>query len=114
MRSLWGLLRRRSLRERYFFFFLVYLDLPSFFYFRFVQSEKRTQVLPHMPPERRKFVHDVSFLLWSGGLEHDPDGNETARECVPHGYTNGRPRTVQKVPLLLYFTQSLINIIIPI
>lgn len=26
---------------------------------RFVVSEKRTNVLPHMPPDRRKFVHDV-------------------------------------------------------
>lgn len=26
---------------------------------RFVTSQKKTQVLPHMPPERRKFVHDV-------------------------------------------------------
>ncbi|KAH7924930.1 hypothetical protein BV22DRAFT_1195572 [Leucogyrophana mollusca] len=28
----------------------------------FVASEKRTQVLPHMPPERRKFVHDLASL----------------------------------------------------
>nr|GAT42730.1 predicted protein [Mycena chlorophos] len=26
----------------------------------FVNSDKKTQVLPHMPPERRKFVHDVA------------------------------------------------------
>lgn len=26
----------------------------------FVTSPKRTQVLPHMPPERRKFVHDLA------------------------------------------------------
>ncbi|KAJ7484752.1 hypothetical protein FB451DRAFT_91960 [Mycena latifolia] len=28
----------------------------------FVASEKKTQVLPHMPPERRKFVHDVAVV----------------------------------------------------
>ncbi|PPQ78281.1 hypothetical protein CVT25_011740 [Psilocybe cyanescens] len=28
----------------------------------FVTSEKRTQVLPHMPPERRKFVHDLASV----------------------------------------------------
>ncbi|KAJ7057853.1 hypothetical protein C8F01DRAFT_325430 [Mycena amicta] len=28
----------------------------------FVASEKKTQVLPHMPPERRKFVHDVASV----------------------------------------------------
>ncbi|KAJ7096711.1 hypothetical protein B0H15DRAFT_54387 [Mycena belliarum] len=28
----------------------------------FVTSEKKTQVLPHMPPERRKFVHDVASV----------------------------------------------------
>jgi hypothetical protein len=26
---------------------------------RFVGSDRKTQVLPHMPLERRKFVHDV-------------------------------------------------------
>lgn len=30
---------------------------------RFVKSERKTQVLPHMPPEKRKFVHDVSVPL---------------------------------------------------
>jgi len=30
-------------------------------WFSFVTSSKRSQVLPHMPPERRKFVHDVRF-----------------------------------------------------
>ena len=29
---------------------------------RFIASDKKTQVLPHMPPERRKFVHDVRTL----------------------------------------------------
>ncbi|KAJ7293231.1 hypothetical protein C8J57DRAFT_1161770 [Mycena rebaudengoi] len=28
----------------------------------FVSGEKKTQVLPHMPPERRKFVHDVATV----------------------------------------------------
>ncbi|KAF9525445.1 hypothetical protein CPB83DRAFT_859575 [Crepidotus variabilis] len=28
----------------------------------FVQSDKRTQVLPHMPLERRKFVHDLASV----------------------------------------------------
>ncbi|KAG5648925.1 hypothetical protein DXG03_000274 [Asterophora parasitica] len=28
----------------------------------FVNSEKKTQVLPHMPPERRKFVHDLAAI----------------------------------------------------
>lgn len=36
--------------------FFIFIDFP-----RFVNSDKKTQVLPHMPPERRKFVHDVSF-----------------------------------------------------
>lgn len=37
----------------------------------FVSSPKRTQVLPHMPPERRKFVHDVSdhFIVFDKRLE---------------------------------------------
>lgn len=39
------------------------------FFRRFVQSEKRTQVLPHMPPERRKFVHDVSSLSFNPKLK---------------------------------------------
>ena len=30
----------------------------------FVTSDKRIKVLPHMPPEKRKFVHDVSLLSW--------------------------------------------------
>jgi transcriptional repressor NF-X1 len=29
----------------------------------FVAGQKKTQVLPHMPPERRKFVQDVSSLV---------------------------------------------------
>ena len=40
-------------------------NIPSicaFYLFRFVNSDKKNQVLPHMPPERRKFVHDVGFL----------------------------------------------------
>ncbi|KAF5383199.1 hypothetical protein D9615_004931 [Tricholomella constricta] len=28
----------------------------------FVTSQKKTQVLPHMPPERRKFVHDLAAV----------------------------------------------------
>ncbi|KAH0834956.1 hypothetical protein J3R83DRAFT_10664 [Lanmaoa asiatica] len=28
----------------------------------FVTSDRRTQVLPHMPPERRKFVHDLASV----------------------------------------------------
>ncbi|KAG2352299.1 hypothetical protein BDR07DRAFT_884739 [Suillus spraguei] len=28
----------------------------------FITSDKRTQVLPHMPPERRKFVHDLASI----------------------------------------------------
>ncbi len=32
----------------------------------FIASQKKVQVLPHMPPDRRKFVHDVSdCLFWS-------------------------------------------------
>ncbi|KAJ7151128.1 hypothetical protein C8R46DRAFT_1166638 [Mycena filopes] len=34
----------------------------------FVASEKKMQVLPHMPLERRKFVHDVRFLFHLGLL----------------------------------------------
>jgi len=30
--------------------------------FSFISSGKRTQVLPHMPPDRRKFVHDLAAL----------------------------------------------------
>jgi hypothetical protein len=37
----------------------------------FVTSAKKTQVLPHMPIERRKFVHDVSFFLPSILLIND-------------------------------------------
>jgi transcriptional repressor NF-X1 len=29
---------------------------------RFIIAEKKTQVLPHMPTDRRKFVHDVSYI----------------------------------------------------
>lgn len=29
----------------------------------FVSSQKKSQVLPHMPPDRRKFVHDVRYIL---------------------------------------------------
>lgn len=28
----------------------------------FITSSKKTQVLPHMPPDRRKFVQDVGVL----------------------------------------------------
>ncbi|KAL1737867.1 hypothetical protein HDZ31DRAFT_70684, partial [Schizophyllum fasciatum] len=28
----------------------------------FISSDKKTQVLPHMPPERRKFVHDLAAV----------------------------------------------------
>ncbi|KAL1690222.1 hypothetical protein GGG16DRAFT_56132 [Schizophyllum commune] len=28
----------------------------------FIASDKKTQVLPHMPPERRKFVHDLAAV----------------------------------------------------
>lgn len=31
----------------------------------FVGSEKKTQVLPHMPMEKRKFVYEVSFVFLS-------------------------------------------------
>jgi hypothetical protein len=30
---------------------------------RFITSGKRTQVLPHMPLDRRKFVHDVRYYF---------------------------------------------------
>jgi len=33
--------------------------LLLYFISSFISSEKRTNVLPHMPPDRRKFVHDV-------------------------------------------------------
>ena len=32
----------------------------------FVGSSKKTQMLPHMSPDRRKFVHDVSGFCFSG------------------------------------------------
>ena len=32
------------------------------FFFSFIFSEKKTQVLPHMPPDRRKFVHDLAAV----------------------------------------------------
>ncbi|KAG5351153.1 hypothetical protein C0989_007698 [Termitomyces sp. Mn162] len=31
-------------------------------FYDFVTSQKKTQVLPHMPPERRKFVHDLAAV----------------------------------------------------
>lgn len=40
--------------------------MPMVFFFlrhSFVASERKTQVLPHMPPDRRKFVHDVRSPL---------------------------------------------------
>ena len=29
----------------------------------FVNSDKKSQILPHMPESRRKFVHDVSLVI---------------------------------------------------
>lgn len=54
------LLRRRLQSELFFLDSNLKLDSDEF---RFVTSGKRTQVLPHMPPDRRKFVHDVRYKL---------------------------------------------------
>ena len=52
------------------------------FFSRFITSEKRTNVLPHMPPDRRKFVHDVCipnpFSFFITILLFSP----VARKCV--------------------------------
>ncbi|KAF5324354.1 hypothetical protein D9619_011331 [Psilocybe cf. subviscida] len=40
----------------------------------FFTSEKRTQVLPHMPPDRRKFVHDlaVAYRMDAQMVDQEP------------------------------------------
>lgn len=40
-----------------------YMYSSTYLFSRFIKSDRKTQVLPHMPPERRQFVHDVSFVL---------------------------------------------------
>ncbi|KAJ6626812.1 hypothetical protein B0H10DRAFT_1996688 [Mycena sp. CBHHK59/15] len=40
----------------------VWADDVRAFAAEFVASEKKMQVLPHMPPERRKFLHDVAAV----------------------------------------------------
>lgn len=40
-------------------------EYSQFTFNSFVASEKKTQVLPHMPMERRKFVYEVSFVSLS-------------------------------------------------
>lgn len=54
----------------------------------FITSDRRTQVLPHMPPERRKFVHDVRPLLssffypsWLSRSEWTHSG-DSSRRCT--------------------------------
>lgn len=32
--------------------------------YRFIASDKKTQILPAMPPDRRKFVHDVCLPIF--------------------------------------------------
>ncbi|KAJ8095036.1 FKBP12-associated protein [Marasmius tenuissimus] len=39
-----------------------FLGLVETAFTEFVNSPKRTQVLPHMPPDRRKFVHDLAHV----------------------------------------------------
>jgi transcriptional repressor NF-X1 len=39
-----------------------FLGLVEKSFAEFVESEKKTQVLPHMPMERRKFVHDLAMV----------------------------------------------------
>ncbi|EGO03328.1 hypothetical protein SERLA73DRAFT_46818, partial [Serpula lacrymans var. lacrymans S7.3] len=39
-----------------------FLTLVENTFSTFIMSEKKTQVLPHMPPERRSFVHNLAML----------------------------------------------------
>ncbi|ESK87323.1 shuttle craft like transcriptional regulator [Moniliophthora roreri MCA 2997] len=39
-----------------------FLGLVESAFAEFISSPKRSQVLPHMPPERRKFVHDLAHV----------------------------------------------------
>ncbi|KAF8805762.1 hypothetical protein BYT27DRAFT_7036688, partial [Phlegmacium glaucopus] len=39
-----------------------FLSLVERTFADFITSEKRTNVLPHMPPDRRKFVHDLASV----------------------------------------------------
>ena len=50
----------KSFAEYVFLYFPERPDLELFS--SFVTSEKKSQILPHMPPTRRKFVHDVGFM----------------------------------------------------
>jgi len=40
----------------------------------FTTSDKKTQVLPHMPPQRRKFVHDLAtvYRMTSQDVDQEP------------------------------------------
>jgi hypothetical protein len=56
---------------------------------RFIASNKRSQVLPHMPQEKRKFVYSVSisFRMSLSMTSHV----YLARGNIPTGCANGRP-----------------------
>ncbi|KAG6873346.1 hypothetical protein C0995_000206 [Termitomyces sp. Mi166 len=45
----------------------------------FVTSQKKTQVLPHMPPERRKFVHDLAAVYKMDTEMVDQEPNRSVR-----------------------------------
>jgi hypothetical protein len=85
MASLWRW-SRRHLQSKWCFLFFPVL-LTSLLRPSFVSSDKRTQVLPHMPPERRKIVHDVSLslLIFFVVLTY----MRVARIYLPYGYPNG-------------------------
>ncbi|KAF8548822.1 hypothetical protein OG21DRAFT_1479066 [Imleria badia] len=45
----------------------------------FVTSDRRTQVLPHMPPERRKFVHDLASVYRMDTVMVDQEPHRSVR-----------------------------------
>jgi len=62
----------------------------------FVRSDKKTLVLPKMPPERRKFVQEVNTRLCPNG---DENLNPFLVGCsLQDGHPTRRPRTAQERP----------------
>ena len=64
--------------------------------FRFVRSDKKTLVLPKMPPDRRKFVQEVdSFQHFSLIETYQPF---PVGHSLQDGHAASRSRTTQKCP----------------
>ena len=77
--------------------------------FSFVNSEKRTQVLPHMPPDRRKFVHDVRcHFFFVIPFFKRVKISLLASGCLQDGHPNGGPGTASEVghPLVKCFLEA--------